>query len=162
MNSIRSLLAVIGLVAVAAVVYQQFKSDSLARKVDDSARTIETVQAKGVETAAAVKSQGQKLETHGETLKTQGDEIAELKTRLASAEGRLVALDKEIAEARGEVSKLKGGIEELRAREAEAEQKRRELDGLRKELEKRLIRDQDFERRLQTIERQLGVGRPQP
>src|SRR5262249_12455696 len=98
-------------------------------------------------------------------LGTHDRDIAELKKRLADVEARLgeavraAGDDRKAArEDRGEIDRLRAEVQALGAKVAEEERRRKELEDLRKDLRRSVAR----EGRVGAIEKQVGLGRPQP
>jgi len=142
--------------------YHEITSWSLDHRLGTAERRVEEVARESQEQKTAITKHESVIETHAETLREQKKEVTDLEKRVAAAEVRIEELGKESASVRKNLDDLLAAIEVLKERAAGEEKRAKALEDLSRELKKSLKRDTELERRLQLVEKQLGLERPQP
>ena len=148
MKFLQSIGALLVVGALLVFGYHEITSWSLDQRLGTTERRVEDVARESQEQRTALTKHETEIETHAETLREHKKEVTDLEKRVATAEGRIEELGKESAAVRKNLEDLMAA-EEKRAKALE-------------ELKKSLKRDADLERRLQLVEKQLGLDRPQP
>ncbi len=162
MKVLQNVLAVGVLAGCGLLIWGFLGSRNIERRVGDSEHRIDDVSREAREHGETLARQDKEISLHDETIRSQTQEIADLKKRLAAAEARIGELTRDAEASRSEIQKLKTKVDDLAVQVSSFQDKRRSLDDLSRDLKKRLEREMDLERRLQTVEKQLGIERPQP
>jgi len=173
---VQSIIAAAVLVALGAAAYQYLTSNSLDHRVDrteedvkKSVGRIDVVEKESRVHGDALQKQEKEIRDHAESIGTQAKDIVDLQKRVGIAETRISEMAQESKDDRAEMARRREELEKVRAdldalvgQKNDDDRRRRELDDLRKDLKRSLDRSVDLEKRLTSIEKQLGIERPQP
>ena len=163
MKSLQKPALIIMVAVFGGLIYQYFESLSISTrvtkntdKIEIQGGQIETLQVRVDQNESSIEIQGKEISVNRETISEQSTTIEELQKRIAALSLQLTGLEKTGTAQRQDLDKIRS---ELRLIQADFD---RRLEQSERRMDQLLERDDEREARLKSIEKSLGVEKPQP